>query len=149
MSFIGITAGPLVANRMRRMFGSSSKRLPISVICSARELIAVAAGHDDVLELGALGDVRNASLPAIFGRLERDLLDLVGVDADGVAARAEPAVHRARVEREEQRLVGIAVRQPGHRRVGLLVQRVERRACGWSGSSRDATGMNCRRSGSL
>ena len=35
MSFIGITAGPLVANRMRRMFGISSSRLPISVIWRA------------------------------------------------------------------------------------------------------------------
>ncbi len=57
--------------------------------------------------------------------LELDLLDLVGVDADGVAARAEAAVDRAGVERQEQRLVGVAVREPGDRRVGLLVQRVE------------------------
>ena len=35
ISFIGITAGPLVANRMRRMFGISRSRLPISVIWRA------------------------------------------------------------------------------------------------------------------
>ncbi len=32
---IGITAGPFVANRMRRMFGSSSSLFPISVIWRA------------------------------------------------------------------------------------------------------------------
>ena len=36
--FCGITAGPLVAKRMRRTFGMSSKRFPIAVMCSARRL---------------------------------------------------------------------------------------------------------------
>jgi len=90
------------------------------------ELIAVTAGDDDVLELLALGDVLERALPAIFGRFEADLVDHVRIDADRVAARAKPAVDRARVEDEEQRLVGIAMRQSRHRRVGLLVERVER-----------------------
>jgi hypothetical protein len=35
MSFIGITAGPLVAKRMRRTLSQSRSALPISVICRA------------------------------------------------------------------------------------------------------------------
>ena len=68
---------------------------------------------------------RNASLPALGADLELDLLDLFGVDADRVAARAEAAVDGAGVERQEQRLVGVAVGEPRDRRVGLLVERVE------------------------
>ena len=79
---------------------------------------------------------------------EVDLLDLVGVDADGVAARAEAAVDGAGVEREEQRLVGVAVGEAGHRRVGLLVERIEAELAGDRGGAASATGMNCLRSGS-
>ncbi len=89
------------------------------------ELVSVAAGDDDVLELCARRDVRVRRAPAIFADLEVHLLDLFGVDADRVAARAEAAVDRARVEREKERLVGVAVREAGHRRVALLVERVE------------------------
>ena len=64
-----------------------------------------------------------------FGRLgERDFVDVLGVGADRVAARAEAAVDRARVERQKQRLVDVAVNEARHRRVVLLVQRVERQA---------------------
>ena len=98
---------------------------------------------------GRSRDVLERALPALLGGLERDLLDLVGVDADRVAARAEAAVDRAGVEREEQRLVGIAVREA--RRPARRPARAASRASsfGWSGRRRDATGMNWRRSGSL
>ena len=65
------------------------------------------------------------ALPALVVGLEVHLLDLFGVDADRVAARAEAAVDGARVEREKERLVGVAVREPGDGRVVLLVERVE------------------------
>ena len=58
--FCGMTAGPLVAKRMRRMFASPSSVSPMCVICSAPQLVGVAAGDDDVLELGPRGDVSKA-----------------------------------------------------------------------------------------
>ena len=75
--------------------------------------------------------------------LEVELLDLVGVDADGVAARAEAAVDRAGVERQEERLVDVAVREP--RRPARRRARAASRARAWDGRARGATpsGMNC------
>ncbi len=93
-----------------------------------RQHVQVAAGDHDVLDLGARGDVGDGGMPALRVGLEAGLLDGVGVAADRVAARAEAAIDRADVERQEQRLVVVAVRQAGRRRVGLLVERVERQA---------------------
>jgi hypothetical protein len=81
------------------------------------QLVHVAARDDDVLELGARADVLERLLPAVGVDLELELRDLLRVDADGVAARAEAAVDGARVEREEERLVDVAVREPRHRHV--------------------------------
>ena len=66
-----------------------------------------------------------ACLPALDVDLELKLRDLLGVDADRVAARAEAAVDRAGVERQEQRAVEVAVGQPRDRHVGALVERIE------------------------
>jgi hypothetical protein len=89
------------------------------------EVVRVAAGDDDVLKLGARRDVSEGPRPPLVVDLEVRLLDLVRVDADRVAARAEPAVDGARVERKEQRLVHVAVREARHRGVLALVKRVE------------------------
>ena len=125
--FIGMTAGPLVAKRMRRTCGIASSASPISVMILRAELIRVAAGDDDVFEFGARGDVVEGAPATRLGVLrERDFIDVVGVEPDRVRARAEAAVDRARVERQEQRLVDVAVREAGDRRVVLFVQRVER-----------------------
>ncbi len=79
-------------------------------------------------ELGPSRDVCERVLP-LLGRLgQRHFVDVLGVGADRVAARAEAAVHRTDVERQKERLVDVAVDQPGHRRVLLFVQRVERQA---------------------
>ena len=91
-----------------------------------RQLVDVAAGDDDVFELGTRGDVVEGLFP-LLGRLrQRSLVDRFGIGADRVRARAETAVDRARLQRQEERLVDVAVGQALHRRVVLLVQRVER-----------------------
>ena len=77
---------------------------------------------------GRSRDVVEGILP-LLGRLgQRNFVDVLGVGADRVAARAEPAVDRADVERQEERLIDVAMDESGHRRVFLLVQRVERQA---------------------
>jgi hypothetical protein len=88
-------------------------------------VVGVASRDHDVLELGPAADVVEGALPALLVDVQLDLLDLFRVDADRVAARAEAAVDRAGVERQEERLVDVAVGQAGHRRVGLLAQGVE------------------------
>ena len=74
---------------------------------------------------GSRGDVRERARPALLVRLERDLLHVLRVDPDGVAAGAEAAVDRAGVEREEERLVDVPMGEPRYRRVGLLVEGIE------------------------
>jgi hypothetical protein len=66
--FIGITAGPLVAKRMRRTLGMARSASPISVDVLRAELVGVAAADDDVLELGARRDVLVGALPALVVR---------------------------------------------------------------------------------
>ena len=89
------------------------------------QLVRVAARDDDVFQLGARADVREGALPALGVDAQLELRDLLGVDADRVAARAKAAVHRTGVEGQEQRLVDVAVGQAGHRHVGPLVQRIQ------------------------
>ena len=91
------------------------------------QVVGVTTGDDDVFELGARGDVAEDVLPAARVGLERELLQLALIDigADRVAACAEAAVDGAGVEREEERLVGVAMREALHRCVVLLVERVE------------------------
>ncbi len=110
------------------MCGIASSRWPIVLEVLGRQHVEVAAGDHDVLDLGARGDVGDGGMPALRVGLQAGLLDGVGVAADRVAARAEAAIDRADVERQEQRLVVVAVRQAGRRRIGLLVERVERQA---------------------
>ena len=109
--FCGITAGPLVAKRNAAHVGHRQQRLADLGDLLGAQLVGVAAGDDDVLQLGARGDVGEGLLPALGVDLEVELLHLLGVDADRVAARAEAAVDRAGVQRQEQRLVGVAVGQ--------------------------------------
>ena len=112
------------------------------------QLVRVAARDDDVLQLGPRADVVERLLPALHVHLELELRHLFRVDADRVAARAEAAVDRAGVER-----AGTApCRRSGGSDPGTGMST---RSCsesrsrrGWSGSRRDASGMNCRRSGS-
>ena len=92
-------------------------------------IVHVAAGDHDVLELGARGDVGECAACQRFrSGVRRVFSTLLGVDADRVAAGAEAAIDRADVERQEQRLVVIAVRQTGCGGVGALVERVQGQA---------------------
>ena len=77
----------------------------------------IAAGHDDVANLRMLADVLERRVVLI----ERDLLRV----ADLAASRAEAAVARADRAHEEEHAIGIAVRDVRHRRVGVLVERVD------------------------
>ena len=72
----------------------------------------IAAGHDHVADFGVLFQVPE-------GRLELRHGDLLGI-AHLAAARAEAAVRSAHGRYEEQRAVGIAMRDVGNRRVGVL-----------------------------
>ena len=67
-------------------------------------------------------------MPAFRVWRQAGLLDGVGIATDRVAAGAEAAIYRADVERQEQRLVVIAVRQTGSGGVGALVERVQGQA---------------------
>ena len=77
----------------------------------------VAAGHDDVADLGVLLEVLERALEL----RHRDLLGIAHLPPPG----AEPAVAGADRGDEEERPVGIAVRDVGHRAVGVLVERVD------------------------
>ena len=126
--FIGMTAGPLVAKRMRRTCGMSSSALPMSSMFLGAQLVGVAAGDDDVLELRPLRNVLERVLP-LLGRLgQRDFVHVLGVGADRIAARAEAAVDRADVERKKECFIHVAVHEAGNRRIFLFVQRIERQA---------------------
>ena len=70
----------------------------------------------------------NASCHCLGVLASANFVDVLGVGADRVRARAEAAIDRTDVQRKEERLVDIAVHQPGDRRVVLLVQRIERQA---------------------
>ena len=89
------------------------------------QVVGVAAGDDDVLQLGARGDIGKRPLPALLADVQVDLVDELSIDAHRVAAGAEAAVHRAGIKGQKQRLVRVAVGQAGHRGVGHLAQRVE------------------------
>ena len=78
---------------------------------------AVAAGEEDVADLGMRGDV----VDALVDLRHRHLAVVL---AGKAAARAVTAVHGALVGDKQQHAVGIAVRQTGGRGVGVLVQRV-------------------------
>ncbi len=90
------------------------------------EVPAVAAADHDVLDLGAARDVREHAIPTRVRRLQTDLLHRFLVRPDGVRARAEPAIYRARVERQKEHLVRVTMREAGCGRVRLLRERVER-----------------------
>ena len=89
------------------------------------EVVHVAAAYDHVLDLGIAADVVEGLLPAFAADAEVDLVHVGGVEADRVGTRAEAAVHGTGVQGQEQGPVVVAVREPGHGRVGLLVQRIE------------------------
>ena len=89
------------------------------------QVVGVAAADDDVLQFRPRSDVGESVFPALRAGRELQLFHRLGVTADGVAARAEAAIDRARIKRQEERLVRIAMRQARHRRVLLLVQRIE------------------------
>jgi hypothetical protein len=56
---------------------------------------------------------------------ELKLVNLLGVEADGVAARAEAAVHRTGGDGQEQNLVRIAMGKSRHRHVLAFVQGIQ------------------------
>ncbi|MNS75214.1 hypothetical protein D3C72_1087180 [compost metagenome] len=105
--------------------GEVQQRLADVLEVGGRQLVHVATRDDDVLELGAAGDILVDLGPALGRGQHVDLLDLLGVGADGVGAGAEAAVHGADVERQEERLVHVAVGQALHGGVVHLVERVE------------------------
>ena len=78
---------------------------------------AVAAGEEDVADLGMRGDV----IDALVDLRHRHLAVIL---AGKAAARAVTTVHGALVGDEQQHAVGIAVRQTGGGGVGVLVQGV-------------------------
>jgi hypothetical protein len=77
----------------------------------------VAAGHDHVAHLGMRGDVLERRLVLV----ERDLLGIADLAPPG----AEAAVAGAHRADQEQHAVGIPVRDVRHRRVAVLVERVD------------------------
>ena len=89
------------------------------------KLRGVPAGDEHVLDLGPRIHIGNGLAPAVHVHAELQLVDLLGIEADGVAARAKTAIHRTRGHGQEQHLVGIAVGKPGHRHVLPLVQRIQ------------------------
>ena len=74
------------------------------------KLGSVAARNQHVLDFGPRRDVGDGRAPALDVHAEGQLVNLLRVETDGVAARAKAAVHRAGRYRQEQNLVGIAVR---------------------------------------
>src|SRR5581483_12294296 len=84
-----------------------------------RQLVRIAAGDYDVFEFVSLCDVLERVFP-LLGRLgQRDFVDVLGVGADCVRTRAETAVDRTRIERQEERLVDVAVDEARNRGVVL------------------------------
>ena len=89
------------------------------------QLRDVPTRDEDVFHFRARSHVLEGQTPALDIDAELQFGDLLGVQAHSVAAGAETAVDWAGVERQEENLVRIAVRQPGHRHVLPLVQGVE------------------------
>jgi hypothetical protein len=81
-----------------------------------RQQQRIAAGHDDVANLGVLLEVTER-------RLELRHRNLLGV-AHLAPPRAEAAVRRAHRRHEKQRAIGIAVRDVGDRAVRVFVEAV-------------------------
>ena len=77
----------------------------------------VAAAQDHVADLGVLAQVLERRIVLV----ERNLLRV----ADLAPPRAEPAVARAHRAHEEESAVRIPVRDVRHRRVAVLVERVD------------------------
>ena len=114
----GSVTGTRVPMRITSTWSIAARLVQEERELGQRQRQRVAAGDDDVADLGVLADV-----------LDHPLV----VAADGVPAaavhgaplaRAEPAVHGADVRRDQQRAVGVAVRQAGDGRVLVLFQRV-------------------------
>ncbi len=84
---------------------------------AVRQHHRVAAAQDDIADLGVRPQVGEGRVVLIEG----DLLRI----ADFAASRAEPAIRRADRADEKQRAVWIPVRDVGHRRVRVLVERVD------------------------
>ena len=83
----------------------------------------VAAGQQHVADLGRIADVLDGLVDLIHGQ--------AGVVLAGeAAAGAVAAVHGALVGGQQQHAVRIAVGEPGHRGVGILVQRVQQVGAG-------------------
>jgi hypothetical protein len=90
----------------------------------------VAAGDDDVADLGVVADVLDHAAV-----VARDGVPAAALHR-GALARAEPAIHGADVRRDQQRAVGVAVGQAGDRRVLVLVERVLFLGAGGAGQLR-------------
>src|SRR5687768_13280402 len=89
------------------------------------EIIAVAAGNDDVFELGLAGDIRESLFPAAGIRDEFELGNFLRVLTDRVAAGAKTAIDRTGILREKKGFVRVTMGQPGERCIFLLVQGIE------------------------
>ena len=76
----------------------------------------IATRHDDVTDLVVFFEVAK-------GRLELRHRNLLGIP-DLAPARAESAVRRAHRRHQEQRAVGIAVRDVGNGRVSIFLERI-------------------------
>ena len=114
----GSVTGTRVPMRMTSTWSmaASSSRNKRSLPMRQRQ--RVAAGDDHVADLGMLADVLDHPLVVVADRVPAAAVH------GRALARAEPAVHGADVRGDQQRPVGIAVRQAGDRRVLVFFERV-------------------------
>ena len=102
----------------------------------------IAAGDDHVADFRMIADVLDHAFVVAADGVP------AAADHGGPFARAEPAIHGADVRRDQQGAIGIAMRQAGHRRILVLLQRIVQFIARRSSLSR-GDGTDCRRMGSL